>query len=83
MTSTSVPLALLLEALQQLGELVDESRDEFKTKVAGEGSVGARLKKTYGLELERFKMELARQIADILNQTSGWWQNERFLRGRS
>jgi hypothetical protein len=76
---TSVPLALLLKALQQLGELIDESLDAFKTKVAGEGPVDVRLKKTYRLELEPLKMALASQIADILNQTPGWWQDERFL----
>jgi hypothetical protein len=76
---TSIPLGLLLAALQQLGELVDESLDTFRTKAVGEGSVGARLKKAYGIELEPLKMELASQIADILNQRPSWWQDERFL----
>jgi hypothetical protein len=58
---------------------VDESLDAFKTKVAGEGSVVVRLKKTYGLELEPLKIALASKIADILNQTSGWWGDEGFL----
>ena len=76
---TSVPLPLLFFALQQLGELSDENRDGFKTKVAGEGSIGARLKSAYGLDLEPLKMSLASQIADVLNSESAWWQDERFM----
>jgi hypothetical protein len=71
---------LLLAALKRLGELPDEARDEFKAKVGRrEGSIGDRLKETYGLELGPLKMELASEIADILNHETAWWQDKRFM----
>ena len=79
---TSIPAALLLRALQSLGELEHVSIDEFRARVSPiSGPVGPVMKSAFGLELKPLKIDLAVATADLLNATDARWSsNDDFMK---
>jgi hypothetical protein len=76
---SSVPLRLMFVALKKLGVLEGIDRDEFIARISTfEGSFSARALACFGIDFDPLKMDLAISVADVLNHTF-WWNNEDFV----
>ena len=78
---SSLPLNLLLQALHDLDEIPEVKIDDFVNKLSPLNcSVGKKIKKVFGIDLNPLKIDIASLIAEKLNNPwSAWWQDEKFM----
>lgn len=72
---------MLLTALHQLKKLEGVTIEEFQTTVYSQAkSVVKIIKDDYDLDLEPLKVELAKELAAVLENSGLWWNDEEFLK---
>ena len=78
---SSVPLDLLLQALQALEEIPEVKLDDFVNKLSPlDCSVVKKIKEVFGIDLDPLKLDTATIIAENLNNPRwAWWQDEKFM----
>lgn len=79
---SSIPPALLLRALQRLGQLEHVSINDFRPIVNNASRpVAPLLKSAFGLDLKPLKISLAEATADLLNSAGAQWpSNDKFMK---
>lgn len=76
---TSLPRSLLLAVLVEMQFLPEISAEDFVNKLGNfKGSVNARLKDVFDIDVGPHKIELATTVAALLNKVT-WWPDEKFM----
>lgn len=76
---SAIPAFMLYEALIHLGYLKEVTLEAFEEVLDTKFPVGPVLKDEYSIELDSIKIELAETIADFLNESLDWWDDQQFM----